>query len=103
MAHTYSPVTKSDNTFTPVSDITPSGTIEEKLTWANIVPNQDTWLELSVNGGKIHWVDWLFGTAWTDLWTALTTPSKTYSGVSKSDNTYSLLTTPTAIYKGVTV
>ena len=102
MAHNYSSVTKSNNTYTVVSDVTPSGTVEEKFTWANIVPNQDTWLELLVNGGKIHWVDWLFGTAFTDLWTSLTTPSKTYSGVSKSDNSYSSLTTPAATYSEVT-
>ena len=102
MAHTYSEVTVADRTFTPVSDVTPSGTVEEKFTWFNIVPNQDTWLELSINGGKIHWCDWLFGTAWTDLWTSLTTPSKTYSGVTKSDNSYSSITTPTATYSEVT-
>ena len=103
MTHTYQSVTKSDNTFLPVSDVTPSGTVEEKFTWANIVPNQDTWLELLVNGGKIHWVDWLFGTAFIDLWTAITTPSKTYSGITKSDNDYSPIITPTATYSEVTV
>ena len=102
MVHTYSSVTTPDTTYTPVSDVTPSGTVEEKFTWANIVPNQDTWLELLVNGGKIHWVDWLFGTAFTDLWTVITTPSKTYSGITKSDNDYSPITTPTATYLGVT-
>ena len=101
MGHDYQSLSKSDNSYTPVSDITPSGTVEEKFTWANIVPNQDTWLELLVNGGKIHWCDWLFGTAWTDLWTSLTTPSKTYLGVSKSDNSYSSVTTPSATYSEV--
>ena len=102
MTHTYSSITKSDNTYTPVSDITPSGTVEEKFTWANIVPNQDTWLELLINGGKVHWCDWLFGTIFTDLWTALTTPSKTYSGITKSDNSFSSVTTPSATYSEVT-
>ena len=102
MVHTYSEVTKSDNTYTPVSDIRPIGTEEEKLTWANIVPNQDTWLELLINGGKVHWIDWLYGTAYTDLWDSLTNPSRTYSGVSKSDNTYSSVTTPSATYSEVT-
>ena len=102
MAHTYIPVTTADRTYIPVSDITPSGTAEDKFTWANIVPNQDTWLELSVNGGKIHWVDWWYGTAFIDAWTSLTTPSKTYSGLTKSDNTYGSVTTPTATYQGVT-
>ena len=103
MTHNYSSVTKSDNTFIAVSDVTPiTGTVEEKFTWVNIVPNQDTWLELLVNGGKIHWVDWLFGTAFTDLWTAITTPSKTYSSVTKNDNSYSEITTPSATYSEVT-
>ena len=81
MAHNYSEVTKSDNTYTDVSDVTPSGTVEEKFTWANIVPNQDTWLELLINGGKVHWVDWTFGTAWTDDYTSLTRADRTYKGV----------------------
>ena len=102
MTHTYNSVTTPTTTYIPVSDVTPSGTVEEKFTWANIVPNQDTWLELLVNGGKIHWVDWLFGTAFTDLWTAITMPSKAYSGVSKADNSYSPLTTPAATYSEVT-
>ena len=61
------------HTYTAVSDVTPSGTVEEKFTWANIVPNQDTWLELSVNGGKIHWCDWYYGTPYTDNWSSITT------------------------------
>ena len=81
MTHTYSSVTKSDNTYTAVSDVTPSGTVEEKLTWVNIVPNQDTWLELLVNGGKIRWYDWYYGTAYTDLWTSLTRADRTYGSV----------------------
>ena len=101
MAHSYSPITKSDNTFSAVSDVRPIGTVEDKLTWVNIVPNQDTWLELSINGGKIHWVDWYYGTAFIDNYTSLTTPSKTYSSVTKSDRTYSSITTPTATYQGV--
>ncbi len=103
MTHTYQSITVADNTYTPVSDVTPSGTVEEKFTWANIVPNQDTWLELSINGGKIHWVDWWYGIAFIDDYTSLTTPSKTYSSVTKSDRTYSSVTTPAATYKGVTV
>jgi len=61
------------HTYIAVSDVTPSGTVEEKFTWANIVPNQDTWLELSVNGGKIHWCDWYYGTPYTDNWSSITT------------------------------
>ena len=99
MGHDYTTVTKSDNTFTPVSDITPIGTVEEKLTWAYIVPNYDTWLELLA---KEHWADWLFGTAWVDAWDSLTTPSKTFSGISKSDNAYNPITTPSASYNSVT-
>ncbi len=78
---TYSELTTPDKTYTPVSDITPSGTVEEKFTWVKIVPNQDTWLELSINGGKIHWVDWYYGSKYTDNWSSLTTSDKTYSGV----------------------
>ena len=99
MAHDYTPITTADRTFTPVSDVTPSGTVEEKFTWNYIVPSYDTWLELLT---KQHWCDWLFGTAFTDNYTSLTAPSKTYSGVSKSDNTYSSLTTPTATYSSIT-
>ena len=102
MTHTYQPVTVADRTYIPVSDVTPDGTVEEKFIWAYIVPNQDTWLELSINGGKVHWCDWIYGIAFIDAWTSLTRADRTYSGVSKSDNTYSLLTTPTAIYQGVT-
>ena len=102
MTHTYYPITKSDNIFSPVSDVTPSGTVEEKFTWANIVPNQDTWLELLINGGKIHWVDWTYGIAWTDAFTSLTTPDYSYSDVTKNDNSYSSVTTPSATYSEVT-
>ena len=101
MAHTYSSITKSDNTYTAVSDVTPEGTGEEQFTWVNIVPNQDTWLELLINGGKVHWIDWWYGTAWTDLWSSLTTPDATYSGVTKNDNSYSSLTTPAKTYSEV--
>ena len=80
MAHTYKDVTKSDNTFTAVSPIRPVGTVEDKFTWANIVPNHDTWLELLA---KEHWCDWLYGTPYTDSYTSLTTPSQTYQGVTK--------------------
>ena len=83
MAHTYSEVTVADRTFTPVSDVTPSGTVEEKFTWVNIVPNQDTWLELLINGGKVRWADWYYATAFVDTWTSLTTPSATYQEVTK--------------------
>lgn len=102
MAHTYSSITKSDNTYTAVSDVTPiSGTVEDKFTWANIVPNQDTWLELLINGGKVRWADWYYATAFTDAWTSLTTPSSTYTGVTKSDNSFSSITTPTATYSEI--
>jgi len=99
MGHTYSSVTKSDNTYTAVSDITPDGTIEEKFKWNYIVPIYDTWLELLA---KEHWCDWNFGTAFVDDWTSLTTPSKTYNGVTKSDRTYVSLTTPSASYSEIT-
>ena len=102
MTHTYNSVTTPTTTYIPVSDVTPSGTVEDKFTWANIVPNQDTWLELLVNSGKIHWVDWWYGTAWTDAWNSLTIPDYAYSGVTKSDNSFSSITTPTATYSEVT-
>ena len=78
---TFIPITTSDKTYVNVSDVTPSGAVKERFTWVYIVPNQDTWLELSINGGKIHWVDWLSGTAFTDAWSSSTTPDKIYSEV----------------------
>ena len=78
MAHTYQSITKSDNTYTSVSSVRPVGTIEEKFTWANIVPNYDTWLELLA---KAHWCDWTFGTPYTDNYTSLTRADRTYQGV----------------------
>ena len=100
MGHDYQSLSKSDNTYTPVSDITPvTGDIEDKFTWANTYPNYDTWVEL---GAKEHWCDWWFATAWTDAWSSINTPSKTYSGISKSDNSYSEVTTPAATYSEVT-
>lgn len=83
MAHSYSSVTKSDNTFTAVTDVTPDGTIEEKFTWNYIVPSYDTWLELLA---KEHWADWYFGTVWTDDWTSLTIPDYAYTSVSPLDS-----------------
>ena len=81
MGHTFTSVTKSDNTYTPVSDITPIiGIIEDKFTWANIVPNHDTWLELTISG-KVHWCDWYFGTKFVDAWTSITRGDRTYSEV----------------------
>ncbi len=67
---TYSEVTTPDNIYTPVSDVTPSETVEDKFTWVNIYPNYDTWLELLA---KEHWADWYFGTAFTDAWSSVTT------------------------------
>ena len=78
MAHTYKSVTKSDNTYTAVTDITPDGTSEEKFKWNYIVPSYDTWYELLM---KAHWADWTFGTAWTDAWTSVTKSDRTYQGV----------------------
>ena len=99
MAHTYTPITTADRTYTPASDVTPSGAVEEKFTWNYIVPSYDTWLELLA---KQHWCDWLFGTAFIDDYTSLTTPDKTYSSITKSDRTYTPVTTPTQTYKEVT-
>ena len=80
MAHTYTSLTKSDNAYTPVSDVTPDGTGEEKLTWNAINGAYDTWKEFD-DYGKIHWCDWWYGTPFTDAWELLTTPSATYSEV----------------------
>ena len=101
MAHTYTPITVADRTYNPVSDVTPSGTVEEKFTWANIVPNHDTWLKLTISG-KVHWCDWLYATAFTDYWTSLTTPSATYTSKTRSDRTYTPVTTPSQTYNEVT-
>ena len=97
--HTYTPVTTADRIYTPVSDVTPDGTAEDKFTWANIVPNYDTWLELLA---KEHWADWLFATAFTDDYTSLTTPAKTYNSKTRADRTYTPVTTPSATYNEVT-
>lgn len=85
MSHSYSSVTKSDNAFTAVSDVTPSGTVEEKLTWAYIDPSFDTWLELLL---KEHWADWYFGTIFTDNWDSLIAPDRTYTNITTPDKTY---------------
>ena len=102
MTHTYQPVTVADRTYIPVSDVTPSGTVEDKFTWANIVPNQDTWLELLINGGKVHWCDWIYGIAWIDDYVSLTKSDNSFAGVTKSDNSYDTITTPTVTYQEVT-
>ena len=81
MSHTYTEVTKSDNSYSEVSDVRPIGTIEDKLTWTIINPNYDTWEKL-LNYGKIRWSDWYYGTPYTDDYTSLTTPSYTYQEVS---------------------
>lgn len=98
LAHTYKSITAADRTYTPVSDVTPSGTIEDKFTWANTYPNYDTWAEL---GARAHWIDWYYGTAFIDAWTSLTTPSATYTSKTRSDRTYSSVTTSSQTYKEV--
>jgi len=100
MGHTFHPVTTSDRTYTPVSDVTPSGTVEDKFTWVNIAANHSTWALLTISG-KTHWCDWLYGTAFTDAWTSLTNPDKTYNSVTKSDRTYTTIITPSQTYKEV--
>jgi len=95
----YTDITRADRVYTPVSDVTPSGTVEEKFIWNYIVPNFDTWLELLA---REHWCDWYFGTAYTDNYTSLTTPSKTYGSVTKSDKTFIPITTPDRTYTSVT-
>lgn len=80
MAHDYSSITTADRTYTPVSDVTPSGVVEEKFTWDYINTAFDTWLKLLA---KEHWSDWWFATAFVDAWTSLTTPNKTYNEVTK--------------------
>ena len=99
MTHTYNPITIGDRTFIPVSDITPSGTVEEKLTCANLADGYETWAEFKA---KEHWSDWIYGTAFTDNWTPVTKPAKTFLGVTKSDRTYNPITVPSSTYKGVT-
>lgn len=105
---TYTSVTKADKVYIPVSDITPSGTVEEKFIWNYINPNYDTWVELLA---KEHWCDWLFATPFTDAWsslitptktyTSVTAPSKTYNEVTKSDRTFTPITTPAKTYVNV--
>jgi len=99
LGHTYKSITAADRTFTPVSDVTPSGTVEEKFTWANIAGW--TWADLH-NSGKIRWCDWYYGTKYADNYTSITTPSATYSSKTRSDRTYSSITTPSQTYNEVT-
>ena len=99
MGHTYTSLTKSDNTYTPVSDVTPPGTAEDKFTWANIVPNYDTWVELLA---KEHWADWIYATAFVDAWVSITTPSATYNSKTRSNRTYTPVTTSSQTYNEVT-
>ena len=80
MAHSYSPITKSDNTFSAVSDIRPIGTVEDKLTWDIINTAYDTWIEL-YDYGRVHWCDWYYSNPYIDNYSSLTTPSATYKGV----------------------
>jgi len=82
MAHTYSSVTTPDTSYTPVSDVRPVGDKEDQLTWAAINPNWDTWNEF-LNYGKVRWSDWWYGDAYIDNYTSLTTPSYSYSEVTK--------------------
>ncbi len=81
MAHTYQSITIGDRTYTPVSDVTPDGTVEDKLTWDILNEPYDTWIEFS-DYGRVHWCDWYYGTAFIDAWASLTTPDKTYTPVS---------------------
>jgi len=81
MGHTFHPVTTSDRTYTPVSDVTPSGTVEDKFTWVNIAANHSTWALLN-NSGKVHWCDWLYGDAYIDNYISITTPDYIYKEVS---------------------
>ena len=102
MAHTYQSITRADRTYIPVSDVTPvTGDVEDKFTWDNIVPNHDTWLELTISG-KVHWCDWLYATAFVDAWISLTTPSATYSSKTRADRTYIPITTPSQTYNEIT-
>ena len=81
MAHNYTSVTAADNAFTPVSEVRPIGTVEDKLTWDIINTAYDTWIEL-LGYGKVHWCDWYYGNPYIDNYSSLTTPSATYKGVS---------------------
>jgi len=83
LAHTYTPITRSDRTYTPVSDVTPIvGSVEEQLTWVFIEALWETWswLELLT---KEHWCDWYYGVTYVDSWSSLTIPSYIYSEVTK--------------------
>lgn len=80
MAHDYSSITKSDNTYTPVSDVRPMGIVEDKLTWAIINTAYNTWIELN-DYGRVHWCDWYYGNPYIDNYSSLTTPLATYKEV----------------------
>ena len=80
MAHTYSSVTKSDNTFTAVSPVR-DWVYEETLTWDILDDDYDTWIEF-YNYGRIRWCDW-WNKVGLDIYTAITTPDYTYQEVTK--------------------
>ena len=82
MAHTYSPITTADRTYTPVSDVTPE---IDTFSWIIINPDYDTWIELN-NSGKIRWNDWAF--PWIDDWDSITAPSATYTSLTTPSKTY---------------
>jgi hypothetical protein len=95
MGHTFYPVTKADNLYSPLSNVTSSGTlIEEKLTWFIINPLYDTWDEFN-DYGRTRWCDWYFADY------AIITPSGTYNIVTKEDNLFNQVTTPALNYSEV--
>ena len=83
MAHDYSSVTTPSASYTSVSPVRPVGDREDQLTWTNLnTLGLTTWNKLG-NSGKVHWCDWYYGDAYTDSYTSLTTPSYSYSEVTK--------------------
>ena len=83
MAHTYGEITVPSYSGTELSDLTPSGEVEDKLTWDTLATVEaETWATFQLHG-KIRWCDWNYGSVWTDAWSGLNNPSHTYGEVTK--------------------
>ena len=82
MAHTYNTITVDSRSYVRVPQIRPVGDKEDQLTWNVINTSWDTWIEL-LGYGKVRWVDWYYGDAYTDSYNLLTKGDNTYSEVTK--------------------
>ena len=78
MAHNYTELTKSDNSYSEVSPVR-DWEYQETLTWNALHEDYDTWTEFT-DYGRLRWADW-----WQKVglgkYTQLTTPTQSYQGV----------------------